>query len=137
MRPNRPSTSPRRRNRAGVSFTAMAKNARNIGIILLVALGVDLIPGGGEAANTAQQAVYLVFLAVLCWFASIMYRQHRASLYSLGDKRRGIVYVSIGALVLVLSALYRVSGPSAVLAIVVAGIALYAIVAIYLAARQY
>ena len=57
----------------------MVKNARNIGIILLVALGVDLIPGGGEAANTARQAVYLVFLAVLCWFASIMYRQHRTS----------------------------------------------------------
>jgi hypothetical protein len=115
----------------------MVKNARNIGIILLIALGVDLIPGGGKAANTVQQAVYLVFLGTLVWVASIQYRQNRTSLYSLGDKRRAILYASLGALALVLSALWRVSGASAVLALVVAAAAIYAIVAIYVSARQY
>jgi hypothetical protein len=115
----------------------MPRNARNVGIILLLALAVDLIPGGGKAANTFQQAVYLVFLGTLVWVASIQYRQHRASLYSLGDNRRAILYASLGAVVLVLSALWRVSGASAVVALVVAGAAIYAIVTIYVGAKQY
>jgi hypothetical protein len=113
------------------------KHARNIAIILLIALGVDLIPGGGQGANSFQQLLYLLFLGTLAWFVSTLYREHRSTLYSLGDRRRGILYASIGALVLVGSALWRVSGPSAVVALVVAGLAIYAIVSIFVSARQY
>jgi hypothetical protein len=115
----------------------MWATARNIAIILLLAAAVDLIPGGGQAAVTVQQAVYIVFLATIVWAAAIMYRQHRTSLYSLGDKRRAILYASVGALVLVVSALWRVSGASAVFALIVAALAIYAIVAIVWAAREY
>jgi hypothetical protein len=113
------------------------KHARNIAIIALIALAVDLIPGGGKGANSFQQLLYLLFLGTLGWFVANLYRQHRASLYSLGDRRRAILYASIGALVLVVSALWRVSGPSAVVALVVAGVAIYAIVMIVVSARQY
>jgi hypothetical protein len=113
------------------------KHARNIAIILLIALGVDLIPGGGQGATSFQQLLYLLFLGTLGWFASIMYREHRTALYSLGDRRRAILYASIGALVLVASALWRVHGASAVVALAVAGLAIYAIVAIVVSARQY
>jgi hypothetical protein len=113
------------------------KHARNIGIILLVALGVDLIPGGGQGANSFQQLLYLLFLGTFAWFVSTLYREHRAALYGLGDRRRGILYASIGALILVVSALWRVSGASAVVALVVAGLAIYAIVSIFVSARQY
>ncbi len=113
------------------------KHARNIAIIALIALGVDLIPGGGQGANSFQQLLYLLFLGTLGWFVATLYRQHRTSLDSLGDRRRAILYVSIGALVLVVSALWRVSGVSAVVALVVAGAAIYAIVMIVVSARQY
>jgi hypothetical protein len=113
------------------------KHARNIAIIALVALAVDLIPGGGKGASSFQQLLYLLFLGTLGWFVAIMYRQHRTSLDLLGDRRRAILYVSIGALVLVVSALWRVSGASAVVALVVAGAAIYAIVMIVVSARQY
>jgi hypothetical protein len=113
------------------------KHARNIAIIALIALAVDLIPGGGKGANSFQQLLYLLFLGTLGWFVAILYRQHRTSLDSLGDRRRAILYVSIGALVLVVSALWRVSGVSAVVALVVAGAAIYAIVMIVVSARQY
>jgi len=115
----------------------MLKHARNIGIILLIATAVDVIPGGGKAANTLLQAISLLFIATLGWFASIMYRQHRTTLYSLGDKRRAVLYASAGALLLVISALYRVQGVSAVIALVVAGVAVYAIFAIIWSAREY
>jgi hypothetical protein len=113
------------------------KHARNIAIIALIALAVDLIPGGGKGASSFQQLLYLLFLGTLGWFVAIMYRQHRTSLDLLGDRRRAILYVSIGALVLVVSALWRVSGASAVVALVVAGAAIYAIVMIVVSARQY
>jgi hypothetical protein len=113
------------------------KNARNIAIILLLALGVTVIPGGGQAAQTALQAVYIAFLGTFGWFAALMYRQHRTTLYGLGDRRRAAVYISIGALVLVASVLWRVSGVTAVIAVVVAAAAIYTIFAIVYQARQY
>ncbi|HWE33838.1 MAG TPA: hypothetical protein VG410_10160 [Solirubrobacteraceae bacterium] len=113
------------------------KHARNIAIILLIAAAVDLLPGGGKAANTVLQAISLLFIGTLAWFASLMYRQHRVSLYALGDKRRAVLYASAGALLLVLSALYRVQGATAVLALVVAAVAIYAIFTIIWSARQY
>jgi hypothetical protein len=115
----------------------MNKNLRNIAIVLLIALGVAVIPGGGTAANTAVQAVSLLFIATLGWFASLMYRQHRTSLFSLSDNRRGVLYASIGALLLVFSALYRVHGATAVVALVIAAVAVYAIFAIIWSAREY
>jgi hypothetical protein len=110
---------------------------RNIAIILLIALGVAVIPGGGAAAATAIQGVSIVFLGTLGWFAMLMYRQHRVALYSLGDRRRAALYIAIGALVLVLSTLWKVSGASAVIALVIAAVAIYTIFAIIFAARQY
>jgi hypothetical protein len=95
------------------------------------------VPGGGQAANTVVQAVSLLFIATLGWFASLMYRQHRVTLYSLGDKRRALLYASAGALLLVFSALWRVHGIAAVIAVVVAAVAVYAIFAIIWSAREY
>jgi hypothetical protein len=113
------------------------KHVRNVAIILVLAALVAIAPGGGTAATTALQAVYIAFLGTLGWFAAIMYRQHRVALYSLGERRRAALYISIGALVLVASALWRVSGASAVIAVVVAAAAIYTIFAIIYQARQY
>ena len=113
------------------------KAARNIAIILVIALAIDVIPGGSKGATSVQQLLYLVFLGTFAYIGSVFYRQHRTSIYSLGDRRRAILYASIGALVLVVSALWRVHGASAVIALAVAGVAVYAIVAIVVSARQY
>jgi uncharacterized membrane protein len=113
------------------------KHVRNIAIILVIAAAVDLLPGGGKAANTVLQAISLLFIGVAGWFASLMYREHRTTLYSLGDKRRAVLYASAGALLLVVSSLYRVKGVTAVIALVVAAAAVYAIFAIVWSARQY
>jgi len=90
-----------------VRFPAVAPAFR--GVILLTAMSLAtarniliipgdrrtrrcLVPGGGTGANVALQALYLTFLATLGWFGVVMYRQHRTELYSLGDRRRAIVY---------------------------------------------
>jgi hypothetical protein len=115
----------------------MVQTVRNVAIILAIAVVVDVVPGGGRAANTIGQALSLLFIATFGWFAGLMYRQHRVSLYSLGDKRRLALYASIGALLLVFSALYRVHGVTAVIAVVVAALAVYTIFAIFWSAREY
>jgi surface polysaccharide O-acyltransferase-like enzyme len=112
---------------------------RNIAIIFAIAALVVLIPGGGTGASVAVQAVYLVFLASLGWFASLMYRQHRATIYSLGDRRRAILYVAVGVAAVVLtgtSKLWQTSGGS-VAWLVLLGAAIYAVIAVVWSARRY
>ena len=113
--------------------------ARNILIILAIAALVVLIPGGGTGAQVALQALYLVFLATLGWFAVIMYRQHRSTLYSLGDRRRAILYAAIvvaGVTLTGTSKLWTTGAGSVVWLVLIAG-AVYAVAAIVWNARKY
>ncbi len=117
----------------------MAKNARNIAIVLALAALVVAVPGGGTGAHIAIQAVSLIFLASLVWFASIMYRQHRSDLYSLGDNRRFALYAALGVGALTLTATHRLwqTGSGEIVWFVLIGAALYAIIAVVVSARRY
>lgn len=112
---------------------------RNIAIILGIAALAAVIPGGGTAATILLQALYLLFLAVLGWFAVLMYRQHRSSLYALGERRRALLYVAVGVGVLVLTGTTRMWQTSLgqVAWLVLLGAAVYAVVAIVWTARRY
>ena len=79
------------------------KHVRNVAIILVIALLIDVVPGGGDFASTVQETLYLGFLAVLVWAASRLYREHRVTLYGLGDRNRVIVYVALGVIVVTLT----------------------------------
>jgi hypothetical protein len=116
----------------------MTKTLRNIGIILLIAAIVVFVPGGGTGATVVTQAVSLAFLASLGWFAFIMYRQHRYTLYGLGDRRRTILYVAAGVAAVTLTATSRMWSSSAgsVAWLVLLGGAMYSVVAVVLAARR-
>lgn len=117
----------------------MVKHVRNVVIILVVAALVVLIPGGGRGASVASQAVWLVFLATLVWFACTMYRQHRVSLYSLGDRRRAVLYAAVAVATLTLTATSRLwsTGAGSVAWLVLLAAAAYAVIAIVWTARRY
>ena len=67
---------------------------RNIGIILLLALAVFALPGGGTGAGIVEALLQIAF-GVAIWLVLMrMYREHRTTLFSLGDKHRGILYAS-------------------------------------------
>ena len=139
------STAAGRRRRSSTAaldaypYPIVVKNVRNVVIILAVAAAIYLIPGGGRGANVAGQAVWLVFLATLVWFAAIMYRQHRVSLYSLGDRRRAILYGAVAVATLTLTATSRLwkTGAGSVAWLVLLAAAAYAIIAIVWSARRY
>ncbi len=112
---------------------------RNIAIVLAIAALVVLLPGGGTGAAVALQAASLTFLAVLGWFAFVMYRQNRVALYSLGDTRRAILYGAIVVATLTLTATPRLWATSAgsVAWLVLLGAAVYAGGAVIWSARRY
>ena len=115
------------------------KDARNIVIVLAIAAIVDIVPGGGTAADVVVTAVSLIFLAALAWVAALSYREHRNTLYSLGDRRRALLYCAIGVLAVTLTATHRMwsssLGSVAWLVLVAGGI--YAAVRVFLSARRY
>jgi hypothetical protein len=117
----------------------MNSNVRNVGIVLALAALVVLLPGGGTGAQVAIQTVSLAFLASIAWFASLMYRQHRMTLYSLGDRRRAILYVAVGVATLTITATSRLwrSGGGIIVWFVLVGGAAYAAFTIIWSARQY
>lgn len=118
---------------------AINKNVRNVAIVLAIAALVVLIPGGGKGANAAIQAVSLAFLASIAWVGSLLYREHRVALYSLGDTRRAALYAAVGVGAVTLTATSRMwnSTGGEIAWFVLMGGAVYAVVAIVLAARKY
>lgn len=115
------------------------RGLRNVAIILALAALVYAVPGGGPAAQTIAQALYLGFLAAFAWIASRIYREHRLSLYALGDRNRAIVYVALGVLALTLTAtgvLWSTSLGSIAWLVLVAA-ALLALFEVFRASRSY
>src|SRR5437588_3865161 len=117
----------------------MTQNVRNVVIVLVIAALVVLIPGGGAGASVAIQAASLGFLAAFGWVASILYREHRVALYSLGDSRRAILSAAVGVATLTLSATSRLlhTGTGTVVWLALLGSSAYAAFAVIWAARKY
>ena len=115
------------------------KNVRNVAIVAVIAALVVFLPGGGKGANVVIQAVSLAFLASIAWVASLMYREHRVALYSLGDSRRAILYAAVGVAALTLTATRRLwaTAGGEIVWFVLMGACIYAVVAIVVAARRY
>jgi hypothetical protein len=114
-------------------------NLRNVLIVLALAAVVALVPGGGTGANVVIQTVSLAFLASLAWVASVLYRQNRAALYSLGDGRRAALYAAIAVLAITLSGTSQLWSTSAgsVAWLVLVGAAVYVGCAVYWSGRKY
>jgi hypothetical protein len=117
----------------------MNATVRNIAIIAALAAVVAILPGGGTGANVVLTAIYLIFLCALVWVATIMYREHRGSLYLLGDGKRALLYIAAGVLAVTLTATSRLLNTPAgsVAWLVLVGASVYVGFAIVWAARRY
>jgi hypothetical protein len=117
----------------------MNRTARNVLIVLAIAAVVALVQGGQTAANVAVQALSLAFLGTLVWFLSITYRQYRATLYGLGDRRRALLYVALGVGTLTLTATSRLwaTGAGSVAWVLLLAASAYAVFTVVWSARKY
>jgi hypothetical protein len=117
----------------------MNATARNVAIIAVLAAVVAVLPGGGTAANVVLTGIYLIFLGAIVWVATIMYREHRSSLYLLGDGKRALLYIAGGVLAVTLTATQRLwNTPAGSIAwLVLVGASVYVGFAVLWAARRY
>jgi hypothetical protein len=66
--------------------------ARNVAIVLTIALAVYLLPGGGRAAAIVETLLYIGFGVGFGYLGLQLYRQHGVALHSLGDHTRALLY---------------------------------------------
>ena len=67
--------------RRATSLSGMsAQLARNVAIIVLLALVVWLAPGGGEGADLVGKTLNAIFIVVTAMIVGILYRQYRGCL---------------------------------------------------------
>ncbi|HEY2657162.1 MAG TPA: hypothetical protein VGI55_15330 [Solirubrobacteraceae bacterium] len=114
-------------------------HARNFAIIALIAAVIVVIPGGGSAGSFIVQFISLVFLAAIAWVASRLYREHRVSLYSLGDRKRLILYVAAGVATLTFTASGRLlnTGLGSIAWILLLAACAYAVFWVFRSSREY
>jgi len=112
------------------------RTAVNVAIILALAALIAFLPGAGVAAGLFVWLVGIVFWGALAWFMARMYREYREELYGLGDRMRAVLYVSLGVIVVTLTATSRLwNTPAGMLAwFLLMGAALYGLFAVW---RQY
>ena len=113
---------------------------RNFAILILIALAVWLLPGGGTATGTINNILGLVFAGGLVFFGYRMYMEHRTSLFMLEDKVRGLLYGSVALIAFALIATSRMwdDGGLAVLVwLALIGAGVYGCVTVYRASREY
>jgi hypothetical protein len=77
--------------------------ARNLAIVLLLAVVVAFAPAGGNAAETILTAITMAFLAAIAWTVYVLSRQRQLTLATLSDGRRAILYAALGMIALLIA----------------------------------
>lgn len=113
--------------------------ARNVAIVALIAAAVQFLPGGGRVASTFAAALWVVFAAGLALFAYRLYREHRVTLYSLGDRHRALLYGAVAVGFVTVAAQPRMwsSGLGEFAWFALIGLCVYTLLAVYRHSRTY
>jgi hypothetical protein len=91
--------------------------ARNVAIVVALALVVWLVPGGGEGAALVEQILSAIFIVMIVLILSRLYRQFRGEIFGLGDSWRFALYAAVGVSVVTVAASRRLfeTGPGALI----------------------
>ena len=117
-----------------------ATHVRNFAILVLIAVAVWQLPGGGTAVVVTNNILGLLFVGGLVFFAYRMYMEHRQSLFMLEDRVRGLLY---GSLVLIALALvgtrkmWDEGGVGVLVWLLLIGAGVYGCVVVFRASREY
>jgi hypothetical protein len=113
--------------------------ARDVGIIMLLALAVAFAPHGGNAAEAILTAITMGFLAALVWMLFVVSRQNQLTLATLTDARRAILYGALGVIALLIAGIDELfeTGGGTLLWILLLGASVAAIWRIWIDANSY
>ncbi len=115
------------------------ETARNIAIVVLLALVVWLVPGGGEGASFVNQLLGAIFIVLIALGCGILYRNFRGEIFSLGDTWRFALYAAVGIAIVTIAASGRLfdTGAGAVLWFALIGGASYTLYLVWQRHRSY
>jgi hypothetical protein len=115
------------------------RNARNVAIVMVLALGVAFLPGGGNAVDTVFTALTMGFLAGIAWMLYTLSRQNQLTLATLSDGRRAIFYGALGMIALLVAGTDKLfdSGGGTLLWLLLLGASVAAIWRIWTEANTY
>lgn len=115
------------------------RTARNVAIIMVLALGVAFAPSGENFADAVLTALTMGFLAGITWMLYVLSRENQLTLATLSDGRRAIFYGAFGLLVLLVAGADKLfsSGGGTVLWIVLLVGSVLAIFRIWTEANTY
>jgi hypothetical protein len=77
--------------------------ARNVAIIMLLALIVAFLPGGGNLADALLTALTMGLLAGIAWMVYTVSRENQLTLATLDDGRRAVLYGAVGLIALLIA----------------------------------
>ena len=113
---------------------------RNFAILILIAVAVWQLPGGGTATSTINNILGLIFAGGLVFFGYRMYMEHRTSLFMLEDKVRALLYGSLVLIALALIAtrtLWDEGGFAVLVWLALIGAGVYGCVTVWRTSREY
>lgn len=116
------------------------QTARNVAIIMLLALAVAFVPGGDAAGDTVLNLLGIAFLAAIAWFVYVVYRERRLTIDTLPDSRKAILFGAVGLICFAIAATDQFSdwgGGAMVGWILLLVLAVVAIIAVWREATTY
>lgn len=118
----------------------MLRTARNVAIILILAVPVAFIPGGGGVAQGVLALLLMGFLASLVGAARQVYREDRLTFDSLPDDQRAVLFAALGVIVLMIAGAGKLLGEGglgAVIWVTLMACAVLAIVGVWMRSHSY
>jgi hypothetical protein len=114
------------------------RTVRNIAIIMVLALIVAVVPGGGNAARAILAAFSIVFAALIAFACWQLFRQHRFNYLGLDQRRRTLFVVAVGAIALMVAGADEMTrtGGGLVAWLAILGLSIYVIVATFLETQR-
>ena len=83
---------------------------RNVAVVMVLALGVAFLPGGGNVAEALITALTMALLAGIAWMAYTLSRENQLTLATLSDGRRALLYGAFGVLTLLVAGWDKLTG---------------------------
>jgi hypothetical protein len=115
------------------------RTARNVAIVMLLALGVAYLPGGGNLSAAVITLLTMALLAGIAWMLYVLSRENQLTLSTLTDGQRAIFYGAFGMLALLVAGRSKMfaTGGGTLLWIVLLGISIAAIWKVWMEASSY
>ena len=106
---------------------------------MLLALGVAVLPGGGNLAEAVITLLTMALLAGIAWMLYVLSRENQLTLSSLTDGRRAIFYGAFGMLALLVAGSDKMfaTGSGTLLWIILLGLSVAAIWKVWIEANSY